>query len=182
MKYLLCILIFACSLIAGAPLAKSDLGGEVPSPGNCDYPAQGTWGLDGPGVYHWLCVMPVEENGSRHTCITLGAATQLTIGVSFPIISASVQTPTGIIEGLCYYACPDLSPADWPNPPGAWKSYIVPHKCKPIGSPPLIVSAAPPQPVGPTPMGAPTPPPPYTPPATAPLDPMLPNPVNTDQK
>jgi hypothetical protein len=142
--------------------ARADLGGSVPSPSNCDYPAVGNWGLDGPGVYHWVCDFPTEINGSHHHCQAGGVATQLSVGVSFMFVSAGITTPTGIIPGICYWSCPDMSVSDPPNPPGAWKSYIRPAACKTVG----------PDPLAPPPAD-----PPYVPPPNN-IDPALPNPDN----
>jgi hypothetical protein len=162
------ILLLALLLSCGQ--ARADLGGSVPSPGNCDYPAIGFWGLDGPGVYHWVCDLPTEVNGSHHHCQYGGAATNVTLGVSFMFVNASIQTPTGILLGACWYACPDLSVSDWPNPVGAWKTYLVPRKCVTIGPNPMA-----PPPADPVPAGDPG----YVfqPPA-ANLNPALPNPDN----
>jgi hypothetical protein len=132
--------------------ARADLGGTVPSPGNCDYPAIGNWGLDGPGVYHWVCDFPVEVNGSHHHCQAGGAAANITAGVSLWIFNAGITTPTGIIPGICYWACPDLSVSAPPNPPGGWKNYIKPTECKSVAPNPLAPPAEPPADEGPPPL------------------------------
>jgi fermentation-respiration switch protein FrsA (DUF1100 family) len=159
-------------LVFLAAPARADLGGAVPSPGNCDYPAVGNWGLDGPGVYHWVCDFPTEVNGAHHHCQAGGAATNITLGVSFMFVNASMSTPTGVMPGICYWACPDLSVSEPPNPPGAWKSYIRPAACKTVAPNPLA-PPPPPEPPGPGDPGYI-----YQPPANN-LDPTLPNPDNT---
>lgn len=131
------ILVTAGFLLAlWPPLAHADVGGTVPSPGNCEYPAVGTFGMEF-GVDHYSCAFPMEINGSHHQCIYAGIAAQATGGVSFMFVNASISLPVGVLEGVCYWACPDLTQADPPNPPGAWKSYLPPTKCKTIGESPV---------------------------------------------
>jgi hypothetical protein len=89
--------IAAAFMITGAATAEADLGGEVPSPGNCDYPATGNFGMEF-GVYHSDCRFPVEINGSRHVCRYYGAAALGTVGVgvSFMFINASASLTTPV--------------------------------------------------------------------------------------
>lgn len=130
--------------ILACPTSAADIGGSVPSPGGCDYPATGTFGMDF-GVYHYSCAFPTEINGSHHQCTYGGAAAEATGGVSFMFINASITLPVGVLEGVCYWACPDQTTADQPNPPGAWKDFLVPKKCK-TTSPAPVTFWGPPEP------------------------------------
>lgn len=141
--------------------AKADIGGSVPSPGGCDFPSVGTFGA-AMGEYDYACQFPIEENGSRHTTLYGGGMWQVTasFGVSFMIFNASISAtvPTGVLRGISYWACPDFSFADPPNPPGAWKNYLKPKPCKSIGPKPELLRDMPTPPPG-----VPAPPPPPEP-------------------
>lgn len=174
----------AALLIFGCGVARSDVGGSVPSPGGCDYPAVGTFGAAF-GEYDYACQFPVEENGSRHTTLYGGGmwTVQYTAGVSFLMFNASVSpyVPTGVLRGITYWACPDFSMSDAPNPPGAWKAFLKPKPCKTIApEPQLLRDGMPPPPLGaPPPPDPPAPivqPPPPEPPADQPA--QLPNQTN----
>lgn len=124
--------------------ANADIGGSVPSPGGCDYPAVGTFGAAG-GEYDYACQFPTEINGARHTTLYGGAMWQVTAtaGVAFMIFNASISVgiPAGVLRGITYWACPDFSMADQPNPPGAWKNEIHPRPCKTLAPRPVPVAA-----------------------------------------
>lgn len=109
----------------------------MPGPDVCDYPGVGESGLDGVGVYHYWCDFPTEENGSHWHCVDGGAASVGSVGVSFFMFQAGLQTELGVIHGSCHWVCPDgrLS-ATPPNPPGAWKNYLVARPCVPVPEPP----------------------------------------------
>jgi hypothetical protein len=173
--------------------AHASIDGSVPSPGGCDYPSVGTFGAAF-GEYDYACQFPVEENGSRHTTLFGGGMWIVsgTIGVSFLMFNASVSAtaPAGVLRGISYWACPDFSFAEVPNPPGAWKSYLKPKPCKSIAPRPELIRDMPAPPPGmPAPPAPPQPelaPPPgpgepgyvFQPPANN-IDPALPNPDNT---
>ena len=100
-----------CSAITlSAPTAKAD---------ECDYPAVGIGVnvLVGAGEF---CDFPTEINGSHWHCeiglfgFAGGGISGLSIG-GFNIGGKS-----------CTWRCPDNTPAPAPNPPGAWKSYMIP--------------------------------------------------------
>lgn len=171
MKRLLLILaaVIAVAVFAAAP-ARADVGGSVPSPGGCDYPSVGTFGAAF-GEYDYACQFPVEENGSRHTTLYGGGMWQVTasFGVSFMIFNAGISAtvPVGVLRGISYYACPDFSFADQPNPPGAWKNYLKPKPCKSIGPKPELLRDMPAPPPG-------APPPPPLPDPIAPAPPPEP--------
>lgn len=175
MKTLWRAAIFACLPVAFvcAPTARADVGGSVPSPGGCDYPAVGTFGAAF-GEYDYACQFPIEINGSRHTTLYGGGMWQVTAtaGVSFMMFNASIgaQIPAGVLRGITYWACPDFSMAAAPNPPGAWKNAITPSPCKTIAPRPQVI----PDDAPPPPPGIPAPPPPpapiVAPPPDAPAD------------
>src|SRR5690349_13832175 len=189
MKHVLSILAILYVLCT-AP-ARADLGGSVPSPGGCDYPAVGTFGAAF-GEYDFACQFPIEENGSRHTTLFGGGMWQVTAtaGVSFMIFNASLSAtiPAGVLRGITYWACPDFSMSDPPNPPGSWKNYLKPKPCKTTAPRPIVVPdgiqpppGAPPVPPVPEPIVAPPPPEPVIPPGqevAPPPPPLLPNQTN----
>jgi hypothetical protein len=136
----------AAATTYGLGIGHADPGGSVPAPGVCDYPAIGSSGLDGPGVFHYVCDYPTEINGSHHHCQWGGAATLLTLGASALVFNAAISTQTGVVEGVCWWACPDMSVSAPPNPVAAWQNSraIKPAVCKTVAPNPL----APPPPDG----------------------------------
>lgn len=130
--------------------ASADVGGEQGSPGQCPYPAVGPFGLDGIAL-HYACDFPTEINGSHHRCIFGGAQTNITAGVNLPFFNVGVLQPAGVLEGACYWACPDESMAEEPNPVLTWQGSsaattpVVRSKCQPIGPNPFA-NRAPAQP------------------------------------
>lgn len=153
--------------LCATTIAHADVDGSVPSPGSCPYPSTGIFGAAG-GEYDYACRFPVEINGSRHTTLFGGGMWQVTatVGVSFFIFNAglSAQIPAGVLRGISYFACPDLSMAADPNPPGAWKNEIHPGPCKTLAPKPILIrpgdgASAPPglsaPPLPPEPIAAP---------------------------
>lgn len=131
--------------------AHANVDGSVPSTGSCDYPSTGTFG-SGFGEYDYGCQFPVEVNGTRHTTLFGGGMWQVTAGASFSILvvtlSAAVTAPVGVLRGISYWACPDLSMGEQPNPPGAWKNEIHPGKCRTIAPMPVLLREQPEPPPG----------------------------------
>lgn len=171
------LLVVALVSLSGVAPANADIGGSVPSPGECPYPATGAFGAAG-GEYDYACQFPVEINGSRHTTLFGGGMWQVsaTVGISFMMFNASlgVLIPAGVLRGITYFACPDLSMAADPNPPGAWKNEIHPPPCKPLAPRPVLIRPGDePQP----PPGVPPPPPPPPGPMSA-TQPAVTNPEN----
>lgn len=168
----LAALLAALWLLTAAP-AHANVDGSVPGPGLCDYPATCTSGAAF-GEYDYASAFPTEINGSHHQCLYGGAMYSGNVGVSIMFVNASITTPMGVLRGACWWACPDplLSLSAPPNPPGAWKNYMEPVKCKPIGPAPIPITPPPP----------PDAPPPATPDAPLPSQPapppMLPNQTN----
>jgi hypothetical protein len=115
------------------------------------------------GVYSYVCDGPLEINGSHWHCSYAGAAASGTVGVSAGILvfnaNASVSATLGDLHGACWFACPDLSQAQYPNPPASWQQgYVKPVSCKKIGPspmslapPPLDAPPGPPNPLAPPP-------------------------------
>jgi hypothetical protein len=118
------LLMVVGALIAAAvlygPIARADVGGQQISPGQCPYPAVGPFGFDGVAE-HYACDYPTEINGAHHRCVFGGAATSVVAGVSLLVFNLGVIQPMGVLEGLCYWACPDGSQAEEPNPIGTWQ-------------------------------------------------------------
>lgn len=165
--------LFVAAIIT-APAAQANVDGSVPSPGACDYPGIGGFGAAF-GEYDYACAFPTEINGSHWQTLFGGGMWSGTGGLSFMFVNFSITTPIGVLRGVTYWACPDLSTADPPNPIGAWKNEIHPSKCKTVGpKPELIPDNAPPPPPD-------VPQPPAAPPATgAVTDPGQGNPLATD--
>jgi hypothetical protein len=165
-RLFLAVLAAVC-VIAAAP-AHADVGGQVPAPGSCDYPAVGTFGAAF-GEYDYACQFPVEINGARHTTLFGGGMWQVTAtaGVAIMAFNASISAtvPTGVLRGITYWACPDFSMSAAPNPPGAWKNELSPAPCKTVAPRPQLIPddqpeppfGAPPAPPVPEPIAAPAP-------------------------
>lgn len=145
--------LLAALTIWAIPVAHADVGGEVPSPGLCDYPFIGHSEMIGAGpftnVFIYVCDGPMEINGSHWHAELAGdvvqAAVQAGISMMFVNASASASGNLGAIGGTTSYRCPDNTLADWPNPPGAWKNWIDHSiRCKSIGPVPPPLGLAPP--------------------------------------
>lgn len=173
----------AALCVAAQAVARADVDGAVPSPGNCPYPGVGPFGAAF-GEYDFYCAFPTEINGSHWQVLFGGGMWQVTAGVQVNImmvgVNVGVIAPAGVLRGISYFACPDLSVADAPNPPGAWKSEIHPGKCKTIAPRPVLLRDGE-QPAVPPP-GAPHPPPPEADagPGPAVTDPVQGNPDATE--
>jgi hypothetical protein len=127
MKRVLAVAISAFALFAGCATAHADIGGSVVGPGGCDYPAVGYFGST-LGAVWYICATPVEENGSHHACLYGGWS----LGTAANALASSGGAIIGIIAniggqgGSCLFRWPDNSEAPAPNPPGSWKTYLVP--------------------------------------------------------
>lgn len=168
--------------------AGADIGGQVPGPGTCDYPMTGSQGMEF-GIYDYACAGPVEVNGSHWQAFYGGAAALGTVGVNAGIsiaflqlgLNASISAPVGVLRGVSYWACPDLSVAAQPNPVGKWGEKIVPTKCKTILPKPAFLSEPPPAPPGPpNPLMPPPPAPAPDQPPAPPISPDAPNTPSTN--
>jgi hypothetical protein len=143
----------------GIAPARANVGGSVPSPGECDYPGVGTFGAAF-GEYDAGCAFPTEINGSHWQLLYGGGMWQVQAGAGFSLgvsLNFQVNSPAGVLRGITYWACPDLSMAEAPNPPGAWNQHITPSPCKTVAPRPVLLRDEPPPP---PPFGVPPPPPP----------------------
>lgn len=168
MKYIAALWVIAVAVWLAAP-AQATLGGEVPSPDTCDYPAVGHSGMYGGivDVYIYVCDFPTEVNGAHHHCEYGGAVAQAQAGVSIMFFTANISGNVGVITGWCDWVCPDGWLSDAPNPPGGWKNYIIPRPCKSRAPPPPSPWATP---------DNPNPPPPEPPPPVDQTQPLVPTP------
>jgi hypothetical protein len=162
-------------LYLNAPRAHGDVGGAVPAPGLCEYPAVCGSG-NNMNVYYYWEDFPTELNGSHRHCEWGGAMIQGNVGVSILMFNAGISGNIGGLNGSCSYRCPDMSMAEMPNPPGGWKDAIRPIKCRSIGPNPNEVPAPVSDPVGSVP-ASPEPPPAVLLPSVT--DPTCPNPDAT---
>src|ERR1700722_7326030 len=104
-----------------------------PSPranaGLCDYPAvlTGANAFLANGAY---CDWPTEINGSHMHCEAGGVGVD--VGGAFAGGATLGLGGMGVGGVSCTWRCPDSSMAPAPNPPGAWKWYMVPvpNACK----------------------------------------------------
>jgi hypothetical protein len=159
------------AVLLSTAVAQADPGGNIPAPGLCEYPGVGGSGMIMSSYYYW-CDFPTEINGSHWHCELGGFAITAIGGVSFMMFSAGISGQVGGINGSCTWRCPDMSMAQSPNPPGAWRDSISPTKCKTIGPNPDEVPVAVSEPIPP-----PVPiPPPIVPSVT---DPVCPDPLAT---
>ena len=143
--------------VFGTPLANASIGGEVPGPDLCEYPMVGTEGMEGllvAGVYDQACSGPTEINGSHWQTFYGGAASTTAlsagIGIAFLSVGISASAPTGVLRGVQYWACPDFTVADEPNPVMTWQGSssqtapVIRSACKTIHPKPAFLSAPPP--------------------------------------
>jgi hypothetical protein len=162
----------------------------------CPYPGVGVLDVNVGGVGGGFCDFPTEINGSHWHCegggASLGlAATGVGLGSTGTLALAGVGQGVGGVS--CNWRCPDGTDAPAPNPPGAWKEYLVPmnstnycvDRMEPAGfwsAPTLPTEGIPPEgemapEPGQTPPPQPIPPPqPLPAPAVAPSAPGEPNP------
>jgi hypothetical protein len=168
-----------CASIFLAPPAEADT--------QCPYPGVGVLNANVAGIAGGFCDFPTEINGSHWHCqggsVGLGlAGTGVGVGSNATLGVGGVGQGAGGVS--CNWRCPDGTDAPAPNPPGAWKQYLVPmdstNYCndhmEPNGfwsAPTLPTEGIPPagemapQP-GETPPPQPVPPPPPTQPLPAP--------------
>ncbi|MEZ0364117.1 hypothetical protein ACAG26_10515 [Mycobacterium sp. pUA109] len=150
-----------CLMFGAAPAAHAGPGGGVPGPDLCDYPGIGQSGLV-LGTYWYFCDFPVEENSTHWHCEyggwSLGGGANAGIGVG--PVNAGLSSLAGV-GGSCTWRNPDNSIGQAPNPPGAWRNYLVPK--------PYVPS---PEPLPPFPLGAQPPGEDYGPPVADPTGPM----------
>jgi len=86
----------------------------------CEYPAVGVSAnvIAGSGFF---CNFPTEINGSHLHCEGGG------LGFGGGNSAGLEVSELGVGGASCSWRCPDNTPAPAPNPPGAWKEYMVPQ-------------------------------------------------------
>lgn len=89
----------------------------------CAYPGVGV-GARVIFPYGGFCDYPTEINGSHMHCEIGGAGLGGGISGSGDSVTASLGG-LGVGGASCTWRCPDGTMAPAPNPPGAWKSYLV---------------------------------------------------------
>lgn len=156
--------------------AHADVSG-VPNPPS--YPCIGKWGLIAVIPYQYVDC-PTESNGTHYHCQFGGVAINGGAFTGSNGVGIGGLGSFGFAGGDCYWAYPDSSYGPAPNPPGAWRNFLVP-------SPIPVEHTAPPQPydqtldVAPPPILPPPPapdaPPDAPPPVAAPQPQVLPPPV-----
>lgn len=110
-----------CASIFLTPPAKADT--------QCPYPGVGILNANVAGIAGGFCDFPTEINGAHWHCqggsVGLGlAATGVGVGSMGTLGVGSVGQGVGGVS--CNWRCPDGTDAPAPNPPGAWKQYLVP--------------------------------------------------------
>ena len=136
MRNLLAACAIVALIVAAAPAAHANVDGEMPGPGLCDYPGIGTSNMI-MNAYVYTCDFPMEENGSHWHCEYAGGVINGSVGVSIMMFNAGISGFLGAISGSCSWRCPSGAlAASAPNPPGAWKNYVSPRKCKEVPPPP----------------------------------------------
>ena len=95
----------------------------------CPYPGVGVLGVNVGPIAGGFCDFPTEINGSHWHC--QGGGVNLGLGVLGNTVGGSgnlgfTQSGAGISGLSCNWRCPDGVDAPAPNPPGAWKEYLVP--------------------------------------------------------
>jgi len=99
---------------------------------------------------NWFyCDFPIEINGSHWHC-AYGIFILGGLCGNGPNFGGTLGLQIGVGGGNCCWACPDLTQAEQPNPPGAWKNKATPEKCKTVGEVPKFL--------GPEPLAPPAPP------------------------
>jgi len=129
-----------------SPVAAAGPGGFVPGPGVCDYPGIGGSNYEA-GATSYYCDFPTEENSTHWHCEyggwnLGGPGGNGSIGGAF--MGFGLTFPAGDIGaaiGGCSWRYPDNTVGPAPNPPGAWKNYLVPK-------PPPPEHRTPPPPAG----------------------------------
>jgi hypothetical protein len=92
----------------------------------CPYPGVGVLGVNVAGINGGFCDFPTEINGAHWHCQAGGVGLGIGFGVSGAGGVSGAQAGQGAGGVSCNWRCPDGVDAPTPNPPGAWKNYLVP--------------------------------------------------------
>ena len=136
-----------------SPVAWAGPGGNIPGPGVCDYPGIGGSNFEA-GATTYYCDFPIEENSTHWHCEyggwnLGGPGGNAPLGGTF--MGFGLTIPAGDFGGAaggCSWRWPDNTIGPAPNPPGAWKNYLVPtpppreHRAAP--TPPAEPESGPP--------------------------------------
>jgi hypothetical protein len=136
-----------------SPVAWAGPGGNIPGPGVCDYPGVGGSNFEA-GATSYYCDFPIEENSTHWHCEyggwnLGGPGGNAPVGGTF--MGFGLTIPAGDFGGAsggCSWRWPDNTIGPAPNPPGAWKNYLVPkppppeHRAPP--TPPAEPESGPP--------------------------------------
>lgn len=122
---------FTFWVILNAPSAWGGPGGNIPGPGVCDYPGVGGSSFEA-GATTYYCDFPIEENSTHWHCEyggwnMGGPGGNSIIGGAF--MGFGLTIPAGDFGGAaggCSWRWPDNTIGPAPNPPGAWRNYLVP--------------------------------------------------------
>ena len=177
MRYLSAAVAIPIAALVFAQAAHANIGGSVPGPDVCNYPLVGTEGMEGfviAGVFDQACSGPTEINGSHWQSFYGGLASITSvsagIGIAMLTIGITAESPTGVLRGIQYWACPDMTVAAEPNPIMTWNgsasqtSPVRRSACKTIHPKPSFLDAPPPDdPPAPNPFVPPPNPDPFMP-------------------
>lgn len=108
-------------LLTAAPRAAADT--------QCPYPGVGVLGVSVGPVTGGFCDFPTEVNGAHWHCEAGG----FNLGLGFAGVGVGANGTLGLTQSgagvggvSCSWRCPDGVDAPAPNPPGAWREYLVP--------------------------------------------------------
>jgi hypothetical protein len=135
-------------VILNSPVAWAGPGGNIPGPGVCDYPGVGGSNFEA-GATSYYCDFPIEENSTHWHCEyggwnLGGPGGNAPIGGAF--MGFGLTIPAGDFGGAtggCSWRWPDNTIGPAPNPPGAWKNYLVPKPPPPEHRAPPTTPAEP---------------------------------------
>jgi hypothetical protein len=105
-----------------APIANADVSGVPNLP---SYPCIGKIGLAAVVPYEYFDC-PTEANGTHYHCQMGGVAINGGAFTGSNGVGIGGLGSFGFVFGDCYWAYPDNSYGPAPNPPGAWRNFLVP--------------------------------------------------------
>lgn len=103
------------------PEAKADPFGYP-----CQYPGIG-FGAEIFGISGQFCDYPTEANGTHWHCESGGLRTGGVGVATSQGVSLGALASLGASGEGCSFRCPDGTVAPSPNPPGDWKTYLIPR-------------------------------------------------------
>lgn len=121
MKKMLIVAGMFLAFIFSAGVANAD-----PFAYPCQYPGVG-FGAEVFGVSGQFCDYPTEVNGSHWHCESGGFRTGGVGVATSQGVSLGALASLGASGDGCSFRCPDGTVAPAPNPPGDWKTYLIPR-------------------------------------------------------